>query len=192
MRAAFISRYGRTEKLALGNLPKPRILANDVMIEVHAASINPIDFKIRDGKLRLLRRYRFPLVLGHDLSGVVIAVGANVKAFKPGDEVFSRPGNDRIGTLAEFIAVDQSEVALKPRTLSHGQAASLPLVGLTSWQALIDVAHLKAEQKVFIQAGSGGIGTFAIQLAKYLGAVVATTTSGRNEQLVRSRRRSGC
>jgi alcohol dehydrogenase len=148
--------------------------------------VNPVDFKLRDGKLRLLRRYRFPLILGHDCAGEVVQVGEDVTQFKVGDRIFSRPRNGRIGTFAEFIAIDQSEAALMPPNLNYHEAASLPLVALTSWQALVDVAQLKPRQQLLIPAGSGGVGTFAIQLAKHIGAEVWTTTSGKNLELVKS------
>ncbi len=148
--------------------------------------MNPVDFKLRDGKLRLLRRYRFPLILGHDCAGEVVQVGEDVTQFKVGDRIFSRPRNGRIGTFAEFIAIDQSEAALMPPNLNYHEAASLPLVALTSWQALVDVAQLKPRQQLLIPAGSGGVGTFAIQLAKHIGAEVWTTTSGKNLEFVKS------
>jgi len=148
--------------------------------------VNPVDFKLRDGKLRLLRRYRFPLILGHDCAGEVVQVGEDVTQFKVGNRIFSRPRNGRIGTFAEFIAIDQSEAALMPPNLNYHEAASLPLVALTSWQALVDVAQLKPRQQLLIPAGSGGVGTFAIQLAKHIGAEVWTTTSGKNLEFVKS------
>jgi len=148
--------------------------------------VNPVDFKLRDGKLRLLRRYQFPLILGHDCAGEVVQVGEDVTQFKVGDRIFSRPRNGRIGTFAEFIAIDQSEAALMPPNLNYHEAASLPLVALTSWQALVDVAQLKPRQQLLIPAGSGGVGTFAIQLAKHIGAEVWTTTSGKNLEFVKS------
>jgi len=148
--------------------------------------VNPVDFKLRDGKFRLLRRYRFPLILGHDCAGAVVQTGEKVTRFKVGDRIFSRPRNGRIGTFAEFIAIDQSEAAFMPPNLNYHEAASLPLVGLTSWQALVDTAKLQPRQRILIHAGSGGIGTFAIQLAKHIGAEVWTTTSGKNLEFVKS------
>jgi NADPH:quinone reductase-like Zn-dependent oxidoreductase len=141
---------------------------------------------LKKGEFKLILPYKLPLILGNDAAGVVTAVGAKVRKFKVGDKVYTRPDKDRIGTFAEFIAVDEKDVALKPKNLSMTEAASIPLVGLTSWQALIEIAQLKKGQKVFIQAGSGGVGTFAIQLAKYVGATVATTTSQKNYDLVKS------
>jgi alcohol dehydrogenase len=184
--AAFIDGYGRDQILKVRDFPPPRPGLSDVLVKVHAASVNPIDFKLRDGKLRLLRPYRFPVILGHDCAGEVVEIGEQVTRFKVGDRIFSRPSNERIGTFAEFNAIDQSEVALMPPNLNFHEAASLPLVALTSCQALVDIAQLKPRQEILIQAGSGGIGTFAIQLAKYIGAVVWTTTSAKNFDLVRS------
>jgi len=184
--AAFIDGYGSDQVLRVGNFPAPKTCPSDILVRVHAASVNPVDFKLRDGKLRLLRRYRFPLILGHDCAGEVVQIGENVTRFKVGDRIFSRPGNGRIGTFAEFIAIAQSEAALMPPNLNYHEAASLPLVALTSWQALVDVAKLKPRQQLLIPAGSGGIGTFAIQLAKHIGAEVWTTTSGKNLEFVKS------
>lgn len=186
MRAAFIVGYGKDQVLRVGDLPAPKPGASDILVKVHAASVNPVDFKLRDGKLRLLRPYRFPLILGHDCAGEVVQIGEQVTRFKVGDRIFSRPRNGRIGTFAEFIAIHQSEAAPMPPNLTYPEAASLPLVGLTSWQALVDTAQLKAGQKILIPAGSGGIGTFAIQLAKHIGAEVWTTTSGKNVEFVKS------
>lgn len=186
MQAAFISKYGHNEKLLFGEVDVPVCGDTDVLVEIYAASLNPIDFKIRDGKIRFIRSYPFPLILGHDLAGVVSAVGSKVTRFKTGDKVYSRPRNSRIGSLAQFITVDENELALMPRNITFTEAASIPLVGLTSWQALFDIAGIKSGDRVFIQAGSGGIGTFAIQLAKHFGAYVITTTSGRNVDFVRS------
>lgn len=158
----------------------------DVLAEIHAASINPIDFKVRDGKVRTLLKYDMPLVLGNDFSGIVIQVGKNVKKIKIGDEIYGRPRKDRIGTFAEYISVHEEDIALKPHNLSFEEAASIPLVGLTSYQALLDILQLTAGQKVLIQAGAGGVGTFAIQLAKAMGIYVATTTSDAGAELVKS------
>jgi NADPH:quinone reductase-like Zn-dependent oxidoreductase len=164
----------------------PEVREDEVLVQVHAAGVNLLDSKIRSGEFKLILPYRAPFVLGHDVAGVVVRVGARVKHFKPGDEVYARPADHRIGTFAELIALQEKDVALKPKTLTMEEAASLPLVGLTAWQALVERGQLKRGQKVFIQAGSGGVGTFAIQLAKHLGATVATTTSTSNVELVRS------
>ncbi|WP_422506045.1 NADP-dependent oxidoreductase [Stenotrophomonas sp. GZD-301] len=180
MKAFLIDRYGKKVTGRIGDAPQPTLRDDDVLIRVHAASVNALDTKIRTGEFKLILPYRLPLVLGNDLAGTVVKVGAGVHHFKPGDEVYARPDDDRIGTFAEFIAVNASSVALKPGNLTMMEAASLPLVALTAWQALVESAQLKPGQKVFIQAGSGGVGTVAIQLAKYLGSFVATTTSTAN------------
>lgn len=185
MKAYFIDRYGK-QNGRIGDVPDPLPGVHDVLIEVHAASVNVLDSKIRSGEFKLILPYSFPLVLGNDCAGVVIAVGAAVKGFKPGDAVYARVPEQRIGTFAERIAVEQNAVALKPANLSMEQAAGIPLVALTAWQALVDIARLQKGQKVLIHAGSGGVGTIAIQLAKHLGAVVATTTSTANVEWVKA------
>jgi NADPH:quinone reductase-like Zn-dependent oxidoreductase len=167
-------------------MPDPGVGANDVLVRVEATAINLLDSKVRDGEFKLFLPYRPPFILGHDLAGTVLRVGGNVRQFKVGDEVYGRPRDHRAGTFAEMIAVDAEDLALKPKSLSMVQAASIPLVGLTAWQALVELGKVKPGQKVFIQAGSGGVGTFAIQLAKHLGATVATTTSAANVELVKS------
>jgi NADPH:quinone reductase-like Zn-dependent oxidoreductase len=186
MRAFLVERYGREAGLRAGEVPDPEVGANDVLIRVRAASINPLDRMIRDGEMKTILPYKVPFILGNDLAGVVIAVGRAVTRFAVGDEVYARPDKDRIGTFAELIAVHQDDVAIKPSTLTMEEAASLPLVALTSWQVLVERAHLQPGQKVLIHAGSGGLGTIAIQLAKHLGAHVATTTSTANVDLVKS------
>jgi len=183
MNAAYINRYGGNEVIEIGGLPKPSIGPNDLLVQVKAASVNPIDFKIRDGQTRLMLPYKFPLILGNDSAGVVAEAGAMVTRFKTGDAIFARLEKDRIGAFAEYAVVSEAVAAMKPRNLSFVEAASIPLVGLTSWQALLDVAGLKSSQKVLIHAGSGGVGAFAIQLAKHLGATVATTVSEHNTAL---------
>ena len=180
MKAFLIDRYGKKETGRIGDAPQPPLRDDDVLIRVHAASVNALDTKIRTGEFKLILPYRLPLILGNDMAGTVVSVGAGVQQFKPGDDVYARPDDDRIGTFAEFIAVNAASVALKPGNLTMVEAASLPLVALTAWQALVETAELKPGQKVFIQAGSGGVGTVAIQLAKHLGAFVATTTSTAN------------
>ena len=167
-------------------MPEPELHDNDVLVEVHATGVNLIDSKVRDGEFKLILPYRPPFILGHDVAGTVIKTGPKAVRFKVGDEVFARPRDFRVGTFAEFIAIDEADVAPKPKSLSMAEAASIPLVGLTAWQALVEVGKVKPGQKVFIQAGSGGVGTFAIQLAKHLGATVATTTSAKNAELVNS------
>jgi len=182
MKAFVVDRYGRKNGVRAGDMPVPELREDDVLIQIHAAGVNPLDSKIRDGEFKLLLPYRLPLILGHDLAGVVVRVGPRVRRFKPGDEVFARPHKDRIGTFAEFIAVKEDGVALKPTSLSMEEAASMPLVGLTAWQALIEKGQLAKGQKVLIHAGSRGVGTFAIQLAKHVGATVATTASAANAE----------
>ncbi len=186
MKAFIADRYGKKESLRLGDVPEPELREDEVLVQVHAAGVNLIDAKLRNGEFKLLLPYRPPFVLGHDVAGVVVRVGARVRQFKVGDEVYSRPDDFRIGTFAEFIAIKEDSLAIKPNNITMEEAASIPLVGLTAWQALVERAKLKAEQKVFIQAGSGGVGTFAIQLAKHLGATVATTASAGNVVLVKS------
>ncbi|MBN8420412.1 MAG: NADP-dependent oxidoreductase [Verrucomicrobia bacterium] len=185
MKSFLIDRYGKGQALRLGESPKPELRDHDVMVEIHAAGVNLLDSKIRDGEFKLILPYRLPLVLGNDVAGVVAEVGAKVRRFKPGDEVYARPAQDRIGTFAEFIAMNEADVAMKPSHLSMEEAASIPLVALTAWQVLVQRAGLQKGQKVLIHAGSGGVGTMAIQLAKHLGAHVATTTSTANIALVK-------
>ncbi|HWC29480.1 MAG TPA: NADP-dependent oxidoreductase [Dehalococcoidia bacterium] len=180
MRAFVIERFGSKDGVRAVEMPDPELRDDDVLVEVHAAGVNPLDSKIRDGELKLILPYRLPLILGNDVAGKVVRVGSRVQRFKPGDEVYARPDSDRIGTFAELISIKEESLASKPRTLTMEEAASVPLVGLTAWQALIERAHLKKGQKVLIHAGSGGVGTLAIQLAKHVGALVATTTSTAN------------
>jgi NADPH:quinone reductase-like Zn-dependent oxidoreductase len=186
MKAFVLDRYGGSDKVRLGDLPDPQVRENDVLVQVHAAGVNPLDSKIRDGEFKLILPYRLPVVLGNDVAGVVVRVGSRVRRFKPGDEVYARPDKDRIGTFAELISIAEDDLALKPERLTMEEAAAVPLVGLTAWQALVERADLRKGQKVLIHAGSGGVGTFAIQLARHLGATVATTTSTANVDLVTS------
>jgi NADPH:quinone reductase-like Zn-dependent oxidoreductase len=185
MKAFFIDRYGK-QNGTIGEVPDPAVGVHDVLIQVHATSVNPLDSKIRTGEFKLILPYTFPLVLGNDLAGVVVRTGSAVKRFKPGDEVYARPPEARIGTFAELIAVNENALALKPSNLDMAEAASVPLAALTAWQALVETAQVKKGQKVLIHAGSGGVGTFAIQLAKHLGAFVATTTSTANVEWVKA------
>ena len=186
MKAFVIDRYKSKDGGRIVDAPQPLVGDDDVLVQVHAAGVNLLDVKIADGEFKLLLPYRFPLTLGNDVAGVVVEVGGRVRRFQPGDEVYARPDKDRIGTFAEFIAMNEADVAIKPSALSMEEAASIPLVGLTAWQALVEMAELKPGQKVFIQAGTGGVGTFAIQLAKHLGATVATTASTANFELVKA------
>lgn len=180
MKAFVLERYGKKSALRLADVPMPELRDDEIMVQVHAAGVNPLDYKIRDGEFKPLLSYQLPLILGHDVAGEVVKVGRHVRQFKPGDEVYSRLDDFRIGTFAEFVSVKEASLALKPKNLTMEEAASIPLVALTAWQALVEKASLKKGQKVFIQAGSGGVGIFAIQLAKHLGATVATTTSTGN------------
>ena len=186
MKAFVIDRYGSGARVRAAEMPEPVMREDDVLVQIHAAGVNVLDSKIRSGEFKRLLPYRLPLILGNDVAGVVLRVGARVRRFKPGDEVYARPDQDRIGTFAELISIKEDSVAKKPKNLTMEESASIPLVGLTAWQALIEKAGLNKGQKVFIQAGSGGVGTFAIQLAKHVGATVATTTSTENVDLVRS------
>lgn len=185
MKAFIVDRYGSKDGGRIGEMPAPELRENDVLVQIHAAGVNLLDSKIRTGEFKLILPYRLPLILGNDVAGVVVRVGSRVRRFKPGDEVYARPDQERIGAFAEFIAMNEDAVALKPKQLTMEEAASIPLVGLTAWQALIESANLKKGQKVLIHAGSGGVGTFAIQLARHVGAIVATTTSTANLDLVR-------
>jgi alcohol dehydrogenase len=185
MKAFVLERYGKKRMLQSTEMPTPELRDDEVLVEVHAAGVNLLDSKIRDGEFKLILPYRLPVILGHDVAGVVVKVGPRVRQFEPGDEVYARPDDFRIGTFAEFVPVKEASLALKPKGLTMEEAASIPLVGLTAWQALVEKADLKKGQRVFIQAGSGGVGTFAIQLAKHLGATVATTTSAANVALVK-------
>jgi NADPH:quinone reductase-like Zn-dependent oxidoreductase len=184
MKAFVVDKYKKLAPLRLTDVPEPQLGDDDVLVRVHAAGVNLIDSKVRDGEFKLILPYRLPLVLGHDVAGTIVKIGSRVKVLKVGDEIYSRPRDHRIGTFAEFIAIN--EAALKPKNLTMEEAASIPLVALTAWQALVEVGKVKAGQKVFIQAGSGGVGTIAIQLAKHLGAKVATTTSAANAAMVKS------
>jgi alcohol dehydrogenase len=184
MKAFAIDRYGGPEVLALRDFPEPEPGPGDLLVAMRAASVNPVDFKIRSGGVKVLVKDRFPLVLGCDVSGVVVRVGPGVTRFAPGDEVFGRLRKDRIGAFAECVLVDEALAASKPANLTHAEAASIPLVGETVFQALVEIGNLQKGQRVLIHAGSGGVGTFAIQLARHLGATVATTAGAKNRALV--------
>lgn len=186
MKSFIVDKYKKGGALRLGERPDPAVGDEDVLVDIHAAGLNPLDSKIRDGAFKPLLPYRPPFVLGHDMAGRVARVGTKVHRFKVGDEVYARPRDGRIGTFAEAISVHEDDLALKPKNLTMAEAASVPLVGLTAWQALVERAGLRKGQKVLIHAGSGGVGTIAIQLAKHLGATVATTASTANVDLVRS------
>ncbi len=183
MKAFVVDKYSKQGTLRLAQMPEPALLDNEVLVEVHAAAVNLLDSKIKSGEFKAFLPYRVPFILGHDVAGTIIKVGPRVSKFKAGDEIYARPRDHHIGTFTEYIAIDEADVALKPKNLTMEEAASIPLVGLTAWQAL---ANVKPGHKVFIQAGSGGVGTFAIQLAKHLRANVATTTSTKNVAFVKS------
>ena len=183
MKAFILDRYGNADRVRAGDMPEPEPRENDVLVRIHAASVNLVDSKIRNGEFKSFLRFRLPLILGHDVAGVVVRVGSGVRRFKPGDEVYAASG--QAGAFAELLAIDENDVAIKPKDLTMEEAASIPLVGLTAWQVLVERAKLRRGQKVLIHAGSGGVGTFAIQLAKHIGATVATTTSTANVELVR-------
>src|SRR6266581_6064484 len=186
MRALVLKRYGGLDQIAFADISRPALKPDEILVQVHAAGLNPIDYMIPKGTFKPMLRFEPPATLGSDLAGVVVEVGSRVTRFKPGDAVFASIFDLGTGALAEFARVPEDAAALKPPNLDFVQAASIPMVGLTSWQALKERARLKLGQKVFIPAGSGGIGTFAIQLAKYLGAKVGTTTSTGNVEMVRS------
>lgn len=186
MKAFIVEKYKKNGALRRVDAAEPVVGAYDVLVQIKATAVNLLDSKVRDGEFKLILPYKPPFILGHDLAGTVIAIGSDVRRFQVGDEVYARPRDHRVGTFAERLAVHENDVALKPKNLSWTEAASLPLVGLTAWQALVEVGKVRKGQKVFIQAGSGGVGTFAIQLARHLGATVATTTSSKNAEFVRS------
>ncbi|MFG6430971.1 NADP-dependent oxidoreductase [Roseateles sp. LYH14W] len=186
MKALTFKRYGKSPEIGFADVPRPTLKPDELLVQVHAASVNPIDNMIPTGLFKAVVKFQLPATLGSDLAGVVTEVGSRVTRFKPGDAVFANIFDQGTGSMAEFAVVPESAAALKPANLDFVQAASIPMVGLTSWQALKERVNLRAGQKVFIPAGAGGIGTFAIQLAKWLGAKVGTTTSTGNIELVRS------
>ena len=176
MKAFVVERYGK-DGLRAAEIPEPKVGDGDVLVRVAAAGINPLDQMVRNGEFKQLLKYKPPFVLGHDLAGVVARVGVSVRDFKVGDEVYARPRDLRIGGFAEYIAIDQDDVALEPASLTLREAAAVPLVALAAWQILVEKARVEPGQKVLVHAGAGGLGSTVIQLAKYLGAQVATTAS---------------
>lgn len=184
MKAAVYSDYAAPVEIR--DIAKPELKDSSVLIEVHAASLNPIDNILRAGYLREMLDLSFPHVMGYDVSGTVVAVGKDVQSIKVGDEVFARPNQEDAGAIAELARVQEGELAIKPAGLSHEEAASIPLAGLTAWQALVTKGNIKESDKVLIHAGSGGVGTLAIQIAKHFGAFVTTTTSAKNAELVKA------
>ncbi|MER6786688.1 NADP-dependent oxidoreductase [Streptomyces sp. NPDC000658] len=184
MRAFVVTKY--KEPLQEADVPEPTVGEHDVLVRVEAAGLNPLDEKIRAGEFKQILPYKLPLILGNDVAGTVIRVGTAVRGFKPGDEVYARPDQDRIGTFAERIAVAEGDLALKPASISMEEAGSLPLAALTAWQALVERGNVRPGQKVLIHAGAGGVGSIAIQLAAHLGAHVATTAGASNTDFVRA------
>jgi NADPH:quinone reductase-like Zn-dependent oxidoreductase len=178
MKAVLINKYGSPEELQYQDIPVPEITPDEVLIKVFATSVNPVDWKIRKGLINM--GWEFPIILGWDVSGVIEKVGSMANNFKPGDEVYAFPTVSPRGTYAEYVAVRADQVAYKPKTIDHLQSAAVPLAGLTAWQALFDYGQLKAGQKILINAAAGGVGTFAVQLAKIHGAYVIGTASQKN------------
>src|SRR6476646_6679660 len=185
MKAFVVAQYGK-DGIRAADLPEPRIGNSDVLVRVSAASINPLDMMVRNGEFKQLLKYKTPFVIGHDVAGVVTQVGGMVRNFNVGDEVYARPRDLRIGTFAEYIAIDQNDIAPKPASLTLHEAAAVPLVALAAWQILVERAQIKPGQKVLVHAGAGGLGSTVIQLAKHLGAKVAATTDTKTVELVRS------
>ena len=185
MQAVRIHTYGGPEVLKYEEVPLPKPGPGEALVRVHAAGVNPVDWKIREGYFKGRLKHSLPLILGWDLSGVVEATGSGVEGLKKDDEVYSRPDTARDGAYAEYIAVRETEVALKPKSIGHIHAAAIPLAALTAWQSLFDSAGLRAGQKVLIHAAAGGVGSFAVQLAKWKGAYVIGTASKRNQDVVR-------
>jgi NADPH:quinone reductase-like Zn-dependent oxidoreductase len=184
MKAYVVEKYGK-DGLRAADVPHPTVGDNDVLVKVSAASINPLDKMVRNGEFKQLIKYKLPFVLGHDVAGVVIEVGSGVRDFEVGDEVYARPRDLRIGTFAEYIVIDQDDVAPKPTSLTLHEAAALPLVALAAWQTLVDLAQVKPGQRVLVHAGAGGLGSTVVQLAKHLGAYVATTAHTNDVDRVR-------
>jgi len=185
VKAVRINNYGGPEVLNYEDAPRPQPGEGEVLIRVHATSVNPIDWKVREGLMKDFWPHKFPLILGWDLSGVVEELGRGVSRFKIGDEVYSLPDPTRNGAYADYIVVREPELALKPNSLHHIRAAAVPLAALTAWQALFDTAQLQPGQRVLIHAGSGGVGHLAVQLAKWKGAHVFATASSKNQELLR-------
>jgi NADPH:quinone reductase-like Zn-dependent oxidoreductase len=186
MKAVRIHAYGDRSVLQFEDAPKPEIKPDEALVRIVAAAVNPVDWKIRQGHLKTMVPYVFPLTLGWDFSGVIEALGSEVSSFAIGDAVFSRPDIRRNGSYAEYIAVRAVEIARKPKTISHVEAASIPLAGITAWETIVSIGNLAAGQKALIHAASGGVGSLAVQIAKSRGAHVVATTSSANVELVRS------
>jgi len=185
MKAIVIERYGGIEELSMKEMPLPELKPDQVLIETYATSVNPYDWKIRSGSLKDMVPFRFPIILGWDAAGVIVKKGTGVGRFETGDRVFARPRTSNKGCYAEYVATEEKMLARIPENLSFEEAASIPLAGLTAWQCLVDLGKVQTGDKVLIHAGTGGVGSIAIQLAKNLGAFVATTGSGRNATLLK-------
>lgn len=185
MKAVRMHEYGDPRVLVYEEAPRPRVDGLEILVRVEAAGVNPVDWKVREGHLRGRTEYQLPLIPGWDVSGVVEALGPDAKKFKPGDKVYSRPDITRDGAYAEYIAICETEAALKPRSIDFIQAAGIPLAALTAWQSLIDTAELQAGQKVLIHGAAGGVGGYAVQLARWKGAYVYGTASARNQGFLR-------
>ena len=185
MKTFVVERYGKGGLLA-AEMPNPTIAPDEILVRVCAASINPLDKMLRNGEFKQLLKYKTPFVLGHDLAGVVVDIGSEVRGYKIGDEIFARPRDLHIGAFAEYIAINPKDIALKPKTLTMEQAAAVPLVALAAWQALVDLAQVKPGQKVLVHAGAGGLGSTAIQVAKHLGAYVSTTANAKDAERLRT------
>jgi len=185
MKAVVINDYGAANQLTEKELPAPAIKDNQVLVEIHATSINPIDWKARAGYLQEKLPFQFPIILGWDAAGVIKKTGKDVTSFSEGDRVFTRPATTENGTYAEYIAVEEELLAKIPNNITFEEAASVPLAGMTAWQCLVDFSEIKTGDKVLVHAGSGGVGSFAIQIAKHFGAYVASTASGKNEKLLK-------
>ena len=186
MKAIVINQYGSADELVEQEVPLPEIKDDQVLIELKATSINPIDWKMREGYLKEMLPYEFPIILGWDAAGIVKEVGKNVTTFQPGKKVFARPKTNPNGTYAEYVAVEEDLVCALPENSSFDEAAAIPLTGQTAWLALVEIGHIKKGDRVLIHGGSGGVGHLAIQIAKHFGAYIATTASGKNEDFVKS------
>src|SRR6185437_9124189 len=186
MKAVRIHKYGGLETLVYENAPVPEVGPSEVFIKVYAAGVNPVDWKIREGHMKDIISYQFPLILGLDMAGVIVKVGSLVTRFKAGDAVFVRPDISQNGCYAEYAVAKASDVAFAPASIPLSQAAGIPLASQTAWMGLFDIGNLKRDQKVLIHGASGGVGIFAIQLAKIAGAYVAATTSTPNKELIKS------
>ena len=185
MKAFAIKSYGKSVPLSLVDLPEADLGPRDARVCIQAAGVNALDSKVRNGEFKAFLPYKMPLILGNDMAGVITKIGSAVRRFTVGDVVYARPADDRIGTFAENIVIAEDDLAHVPKNITIPEAASLPLVALTAWQALVEVGQVGPGQKVLVHAGSGGVGTVAIQLAKHLGAQVATTCSARNIAMMR-------